>query len=293
VAIKSKTNPNASRLTAHIGFWMRRVSNQVSHAFARKLEASGVTVAEWVVLREMYGGDETTSPSVVAELTGLTRGAVSKLISRLLEKGLVSRKESASDRRYQDIELTRNGVALVPRLARLADENDEDFFGVLSSSDRKTLTRLLKKTAALHHLTQMPIEWDSQMNEAIIRELVDKALAKEITFPEILGMLGKNGVESYHVDLLRNEFRCYTRNGGSLVTSVPLVHDGVAPAFSPEKLEIINKRVQSGEWSFADFVRESTAAAGCAYYIVYLNGKKVRYFGRDGDEHVQLFPGSR
>jgi DNA-binding MarR family transcriptional regulator len=158
MATAKKANPKASRLTAHIGFWMRLVSNHVSHAFARKLEASGVTVAEWVVLREMYGRDDTTSPSAVAELTGLTRGAVSKLISRLLAKGLVTRTESASDRRYQDIELTKDGVALVPRLAKLADENDEEFFGVLPSSDRKILTTLLKKTATLHQLTQLPIE---------------------------------------------------------------------------------------------------------------------------------------
>ncbi|MBT9332644.1 MarR family winged helix-turn-helix transcriptional regulator [Paracidobacterium acidisoli] len=158
MATRKNAKLNASQLTAHIGFWMRLVSNHVSHAFARKLEASGVTVAEWVVLREMYGGDETTSPSAVAELTGLTRGAVSKLISRLLAKGLVTRSESASDRRYQDIELTRAGVALVPQLARLADENDEAFFGVLSGSERRTLTTLLKKTAALHQLKQMPVE---------------------------------------------------------------------------------------------------------------------------------------
>lgn len=131
------------------------------------------------------------------------------------------------------------------------------------------------------------------MNEAMARELIEKALARKITFPQILATLGENGVESYHVDFVRNEFRCYSNNGESLVTAVPLVHDGVASEFSAEKLDSINKRVQSGEWSFADFVREATVTAGCAYYIVYLNGKKVRYFGRDGDEHVQHFPGSR
>ncbi len=131
------------------------------------------------------------------------------------------------------------------------------------------------------------------MNEATVHELIDKALAGKITFPEILATLGKDGVESYHVDFLRNEFRCYTGNGRSLVTDLPLAHDGVAFEFSAEKLDGINKRVQSGEWSFADFVRESTATAGCAFYIVYLTGKKVRYFGRDGGEHVQHFPGSR
>lgn len=158
MATKQSGKIAASRLTTHIGFWMRLVSNHVSHAFARKLESSGVTVAEWVILREMYGGDDTTSPSVVAELTGLTRGAVSKLISRLLEKGLVTRKESSSDRRYQDIELTPAAIAIIPKLATLADANDQEFFGVLSRSDRKTLTGILKKAAALHKLTKVPID---------------------------------------------------------------------------------------------------------------------------------------
>ena len=148
----------ASQLTSHIGFWMRRVSNHVSHAFARKLDAAGVTVAEWVVLREMYGGDDTTSPSVVATLTGLSRGAVSKLITRLLAKGLVTRTESGGDRRYQDIRLTPAALALVPSLAKLADRNDDEVFGVLSASERRTLRELLKKTAARHNLTQMPVE---------------------------------------------------------------------------------------------------------------------------------------
>ncbi len=157
MATKKPGKIAASQLTTHIGFWMRLVSNHVSYAFARKLEFSGVTVAEWVVLREMFGGDDTTSPGVVAELTGLTRGAVSKLISRLLEKGLVTRKESSSDRRYQDIELTLAALAVVPKLAKLADENDREFFKGLRKSERVTLTSLLKKTAALHNLKNMPV----------------------------------------------------------------------------------------------------------------------------------------
>jgi hypothetical protein len=30
--------------------------------------------------------------------------------------------------------------------------------------------------------------------------------------------------------------------------------------------------------------------AGCVYYIAYLSGKKVIYFGRKGEMHVELFP---
>jgi uncharacterized protein YbcV (DUF1398 family) len=129
------------------------------------------------------------------------------------------------------------------------------------------------------------------MNHAVIQNLISKALAEQIRFSEILATLAKQGVESYHVDFLRNEFRFYATSGESLLTGAALVHDGVAAEFSAEKLEPINQKVQSGQAAYPDFVKEGTAA-GCAYYIVYLNGKKVRYFGRGGGEHVQHFRGS-
>lgn len=150
--------PSPGHLRSHLGYRMRVVSNAVSHSFARKLAASGVTVAEWVILREMFPGGGKTSPSAVAGLTGLTRGAVSKLIDRLLGKGLVTRVASSGDRRYQDIELTSKAVRLVPKLARLADENDESFFSVLTASERKSLMGTLVKLAEIHELNANPIE---------------------------------------------------------------------------------------------------------------------------------------
>jgi DNA-binding MarR family transcriptional regulator len=144
-----------SDLKSHIGFWMRFVSNHVSHSFARKLQKSGVTVAEWVILREMYGCDEM-SPSRVAEATGMTRGAASKLIDRLVEKKLISRRERADDRRYQDIRLTEAGNGLVPKLAVLGDSNDQSFFAPLSKGEREALVAILKKLVQAHKLRTLP-----------------------------------------------------------------------------------------------------------------------------------------
>ncbi len=130
------------------------------------------------------------------------------------------------------------------------------------------------------------------VNKILIQGLIDKALAKSTTFREILATLRREEVESYHVDFLRDEYRYYAKNGESFVTSVPLVHDAVAAEFSAERLHAINRKVQSGEAWYPDFVKEA-AVAGCAYYIVYVNGGKVRYFGRDGGEHVQHFPNAK
>ncbi|ARM32834.1 MarR family winged helix-turn-helix transcriptional regulator [Legionella longbeachae] len=147
-----------SQLKSHIGYRMRVVSNAVSHSFARKLAASEVTVAEWVILREMYSSEITTSPSEVAAITGLSRGAVSKLIDRLLAKNLVSRMESISDRRYQEIKLTAKAIQIIPKLAIIADENDNHFFSVLTASERKSLLEILTKLADLNKLNKNPID---------------------------------------------------------------------------------------------------------------------------------------
>jgi len=108
---------------------------------------------------------------------------------------------------------------------------------------------------------------ESPRNQTVIQELIRKALAKEITFREILATLGKQGVESYHLDFLRNEFRYCATNGESLVTAAALLHGGVAAEFSAEKIERSNKRVQAGQAAYPDFVTEASAA-GCDYYIV-------------------------
>ena len=61
-----------SSLESHLGYWLRHVSNHVSHAFSLKLATVGVTVAEWVVLRELYDGE--SAPSALADRLDITRG---------------------------------------------------------------------------------------------------------------------------------------------------------------------------------------------------------------------------
>ena len=149
--------PAVSELRSHIGFWLRFVSNHVSHAFAKKLLDSGVTAAEWVILREIYDTDEMP-PSELAEQTGLTRGAISKLIERLVIKKLVSRKEGSDDRRYQRIALSPAGRRLVPTLATLADQNDREFFKPLTGKEQQALVATLKKLVHAHDLHKLPTE---------------------------------------------------------------------------------------------------------------------------------------
>lgn len=146
-----------SPLEAHLGYWLRFVSNHVSHAFRQKVEAQGVTVSEWVVLRELYGPCPR-SPGALVEATGMTKGAVSKLLDRLERKGLLVRSPVEGDRRQHAVELTPEGRALVPHLARLADDNDHEFFGHLPASVRDELVRLMREIVGRHQLKSVPVD---------------------------------------------------------------------------------------------------------------------------------------
>ena len=148
---------STSTLEDHAGYWLRYVSNHVSHAFARKIEAQGVTVAEWVLLREMLDA-EAANPSQLADRIGMTRGGVSKLVERLCRKKLVVRSSSGGDRRYQTVELTAAGKRLVPVLARLADENDHEFFGHLKPVEKTWLVSLLQDIVRRHGWKDLPVE---------------------------------------------------------------------------------------------------------------------------------------
>lgn len=143
-------------LTAHLGYWLRQLSNHVSHAFARKLAARGVTVAEWALLRVLYD-EAPIPPSQLAARMSMTRGAVSKLADRLVAKRLVVRAAAPDDGRGQTLGLTRAGSLLVPRLAALADQNDAECFEHLSVREREALRRVLQHTVTRLGITALAI----------------------------------------------------------------------------------------------------------------------------------------
>jgi DNA-binding MarR family transcriptional regulator len=152
----SLETPSPSDLHAHLGYWLRMVSNAVSRRFAREVEAEGVTVAEWVFLRAMYDCD-AIGPSQLAERMAMTRGAISKLAERLVEKDFVERQPNPDDGRAHTLALKPAGKAIVPRLAALADENDAAFFAELTPAERGQLQQMLERIVRERDLTDIPV----------------------------------------------------------------------------------------------------------------------------------------
>ena len=151
-----KSKSEVSPLEAHLGYWMRFVSNRVSEEFRLAVEACGVSVTEWVALRTLFDVENATSGTLI-EALGMTKGAVSKIVVRLEEKGLLLRKSDPSDARSVHLRLSAAGKALVPRLAQIADHNDNRFFGHLSEQQQSLLRDILEQTVRFHQLREVPV----------------------------------------------------------------------------------------------------------------------------------------
>lgn len=145
-----------SSLDAHLGFWLRFVSNQVSLRFQGLLETQECSVTDWVALRTLFDRPETSHAELIQGL-GMTKGATSKVVRRLEERGLVKRSLAEGSAREQLLGLTAKGRNLVPRLAALADENEVHFFGHLAARERKVLTATFRALATHHGLQSPPL----------------------------------------------------------------------------------------------------------------------------------------
>ena len=127
------------------------------------------------------------------------------------------------------------------------------------------------------------------MNTARIDEIIQLSLKGEITFPNVVKGLMEQGVESYHVDLIRGENRYYSHS--AKVHAIPNhhVHTNAPEVFSADQVIAAIRDSQQGKINYQTFV-ERIVQAGCVFYIGYLTGRRVIYFGRNGDLHIEHFP---
>jgi len=132
-----------SGLEEHLGYWLRCLSNFVSHTFAERLERQGVSVAQWVVLRTLYDRSGATL-NEAARQVGVDKSTLSRMVERLVQKGWVNRSEG-QDRRSLGLALTAAGKKMVLQSAKLADENDEAFFHGLTTAQRKEFLGTIKQ----------------------------------------------------------------------------------------------------------------------------------------------------
>ena len=130
------------------------------------------------------------------------------------------------------------------------------------------------------------------MNTQIIAAAAQATLAGTLPFPEIVRQLLETGVEYYHVDYVALNKTYYSAEGDAVVTPIP--YEGLPPVafdFDATDLRANIQDSQRHHQKYRDFTRRAMEA-GVQGYIAFLRGKRVTYWGRNGDHHVEWFPGA-
>lgn len=126
---------------------------------------------------------------------------------------------------------------------------------------------------------------------SIAATCLDAAHDGSLSFPEIVGRLTSTGFEGYEVNYHRNSQIFYLPDGDSIVLDMQLPSGGVAAVFDACEIERLVRWAQAkpADYSYVAF-SEKAKAAGCAGYIVSFLGRRVVYFGRTAETHVEHFP---
>ncbi|MDI3520778.1 MAG: hypothetical protein PWR04_766 [Anaerophaga sp.] len=93
-------------------------AKQLSYEFYQSLKKHGLTEQQYNVLRILRGfrSDAPLSIGFIKERMLDKDSDVSRIVDRLFEKGLVSRKENPADRRQKSVEITAQGLELLDKM---------------------------------------------------------------------------------------------------------------------------------------------------------------------------------
>lgn len=131
------------------------------------------------------------------------------------------------------------------------------------------------------------------MNTQLITAAAQATLSGTMPFPQIVVQLMEAGVEFYHVDYLGRRKTFYDGEGATV--SLPIPWENLPPVavdFDVAGLRANILDSQQNHQSWSDFSIRAMKG-GVQGYFAFLRGQRVTYFGRQGDQHTEWFPGAK
>lgn len=114
------------------------------HAVPELAMEAGLSPPQAMFMLLLYETDTATMGDISTTL-GTTQGVATRMVDRLVEKGMVERKGDANDRRVVLVSLSRKGKTLARKMTDLHLQDLQRFIAGVSRKDREALLALLKR----------------------------------------------------------------------------------------------------------------------------------------------------
>jgi MarR family 2-MHQ and catechol resistance regulon transcriptional repressor len=128
----------------HVWLVMMKAMRALTRYAAAGIEETGLGLSDFAVL-EVLLHKGPLPVNTIGPVVDLTAGSISIAVDRLVNKGLVSRVESAQDRRVRIVTLTPRGKALIDSAFQKHSRQMKKAFSGLSPEELRGLEAALKK----------------------------------------------------------------------------------------------------------------------------------------------------
>ena len=118
----------------------------LSQQTSESLRPFRLTIQQFNILRILRG--RYPEPATIKELTARMLDKMSnasRLVDKLLEKGLVERRTCSEDRRRVDVVISKEGLDLLSKVSAIVEQRYEQQFQQLSEVEAAQLSDLLDK----------------------------------------------------------------------------------------------------------------------------------------------------
>jgi len=133
-----------NQATDHVWIVMMKAMRALTRYAGAGIEETGLGLSDFGVL-ELLLHNGSLPVNTIGPIVDLTPGSISILVDRLVAKDLVSRVESAEDRRVRIVALTPRGKELIVSAFRKHSGQMKKVFSELSSEELRSLEVKLKK----------------------------------------------------------------------------------------------------------------------------------------------------
>ena len=123
---------------------INRVRVEMIDALDRELSKYDISAPQLIVLAYV-ANKEADSAAALCKSISYDPGAMTRMIDRLQEKGLIRRKPNPEDRRATNLELTAAGRALYPQLLAAKETVQAQFLRGFSKNEVHVLDSLLNR----------------------------------------------------------------------------------------------------------------------------------------------------
>ena len=134
------------RLPGYIGYQVRQAQSAVFRDISRSIKAIGVTPGEFSLLTMLEANPGINSVTL-ARIYQLDKATLSLSIKGLAGRGLISSARDSNDRRYFSLRLTPEGRAVLRRVTRRVEKQEQAMDAVLKPGERELLLDLLDRVS--------------------------------------------------------------------------------------------------------------------------------------------------